>query len=487
MRTLSTKLPNHGWQPRIDQVPLWAYHERGGKRSIEIAHRRWGKDDVGLHWTAMSANDVGQPGSVGRVGTYWHMLPSYTQSRKAIWEAVNPRSGRRRIDDAFPAECIADRRESDMFIRFKSGATWQVVGSDNVDSLVGTPPLGLVGSEWALSNPTAWDLLEPILEENKGWAMFITTPRGRNHAYKMYDAARRYPDWYARVHSADQTTVYTAENLARIAARLIDRRGEEDGEAIFRQEYGCSFDAPLVGAYYAKLIEAVERSGRAMEDGIAHDPNLPVETAWDIGYTDDTAIWFFQVVRGEPRLLKYYANRLKAPEHYAEVIAKTAVERGWRYFDKDPHEANHWVPWDARPKTLASGGKSLIEIFWYDHQIQLKVVPNVSKHDGIAGVRKLLKTAWFDAPECAEGIECLRNYRREWDDDRKMYKDGAYHDWTSHGADAMRYLSNACHQRLKFGNEKVVSSISRHLDLEEATFADLLAFNSTRRYDEDRV
>lgn len=490
MAAINVILPNNGWRPRPDQLPLWTYFERGGKRAIEIAHRRWGKDDVGLHWSAMSANDVVGPKAVGKIGTYWHMLPSYTQSRKAIWEAVNPRTGKRRIDEAFPADLISDRRESDMFIRFTCGSTWQVVGSDNFDSLVGTPPVGVVGSEWALSNPTAWDLLEPILEENKGWFLAITTPRGRNHAYKIYDAARKYPDWYSGLHDASQTPVYSADDLIRIHQRLIDRRGDEDGDAIFRQEYMCSFDAPLVGAFYAKLIENAEREGRICDDGIEHDPDYPVETAWDLGYTDDNSIWWFQIIRGELRVLKYYANRLKPPEHYAEVIAKTAEDRGWRHFDKNPHEANHWVPWDARPRTFASKGKTLLEIYWNDHQIQLKVAPNVGKYDGIVGVQKLLKRAWFDGPGCAEGIECLRNYRRLWDEDRKIFLDDAYHDWSSHGADAFRMLSNAAQQRVAYSSigKRVVSVDERYKDVERATFEDLLAFNSrVRGSREDRI
>ncbi len=126
-------LPNN-WAPRRDQLKLWSYLERGGKRAVECAHRRWGKDDVALHWTAMAANDVGHSGAIGRVGTYWHMLPKANQARKAIWEAVNARTGKRRIDEAFPRELRSDTRETDMFIRFKNGSTFQIIGSDRYDA-----------------------------------------------------------------------------------------------------------------------------------------------------------------------------------------------------------------------------------------------------------------------------------------------------------------------------------------------------------------
>ena len=161
----------HNWQPRDYQQPLWRYLCNGGKRAVAVWHRRAGKDDICLHWTACAAME--------RVGVYWHLLPQADQARKAIWDAVNPLTGLRRIDEAFPHAIRANTRETDMFIRFKNGSTWQVVGSDNFNSLVGTPPIGLVLSEWALADPAAWAYLSPILMDNGGWAVFITTPRGR--------------------------------------------------------------------------------------------------------------------------------------------------------------------------------------------------------------------------------------------------------------------------------------------------------------------
>src|SRR5271170_8147679 len=178
-------LPN-GWTPRGCQRPLWGYLERGGKRAIAIWHRRAGKDEVCLHRSAVAAFE--------RPATYWHMLPAYSQGRKAIWTAVNPHTGKRRIDEAFPPELRANTNEQEMFIRFKTGATWQVLGSDRYDAAVGSPPYGITFSEWALSNPAAWAYLAPIVIENGGWALFITTARGRNHAKSMLDMARTRDD-----------------------------------------------------------------------------------------------------------------------------------------------------------------------------------------------------------------------------------------------------------------------------------------------------
>jgi hypothetical protein len=174
----------HKWRPRSYQRKLWNYLETGGKRALAIWHRRAGKDDIALHWAATAA--------MQRPGSYWHLLPSYNQARKAIWAAVNPHTGVRRIDEAFPQEIRETTLEQEMFIRFCNGSTWQVIGSDNYDTLVGTPPAGIVFSEWARANPASWAYLAPILIENSGWALFITTPVGRKPcAFHVGDGAQR--------------------------------------------------------------------------------------------------------------------------------------------------------------------------------------------------------------------------------------------------------------------------------------------------------
>jgi hypothetical protein len=172
----------YNWKPRSYQRKLWNYLASGGKRAVALWHRRAGKDDVCLHWAAVSVME--------KPATYWHMLPEAAQARKAIWEAVNPHTGIRRIDEAFPHEIRETTREQEMMIKFKNGATWQVVGSDNYNSLIGSPPYGVIYSEWSVGDPSSWAYLRPILAENGGWAMFIYTARGKNHGYSMYNIAK---------------------------------------------------------------------------------------------------------------------------------------------------------------------------------------------------------------------------------------------------------------------------------------------------------
>ena len=214
------RLPN-GWDPRWYQRDFWDYFEGGGKRGVAIACRRWGKDDVALHRTAVGAHE--------RTATYWHLLPEYAQGRKAIWDAVNPHTGKRRIDEAFPEHLRSHTDERGMFMRFTCGSTWQVIGSDNFNSVVGSPPYGIVFSEWALSNPAAWAYLSPILEENGGWAMFITTPRGRNHGASFYERALKTPGWFALRQGVNDIGILAAaarqhQGRARRSVRRGGRR-----------------------------------------------------------------------------------------------------------------------------------------------------------------------------------------------------------------------------------------------------------------------
>jgi phage terminase large subunit len=402
---------------------LWDYLERGGRRAIEIGHRRWGKDDVMLHRTAIAAHE--------RVGTYWHCLPEYAQGRKALWTAVNAHTGKRRIDEAFPEELVANRNEQEMFIRFKNGSTWQIIGSDRYDTTVGAGPVGLVYSEWALANPSAWGYHRPMVEENDGWACFITTPRGRNHAKAMYDMAVASPKWFAEISNVHKTGALSPEQLAEGLAEYQSLYGDDVGQAQFQQEYECSFNAAILGAYYAREMIAVRNEGR-IDPGLEALPDRPVHRAWDIGVRDDTSIWWFQVVGGQIYVLDCYTANSTGVDHYVDVIAKKRDERGWiDGVDLVPHDAKvmEWGPGRSRVETMISLG------------LNPDVVPRAGFLDGINAVRRTLPRCVFHV-RCEEiGIPALEQYRRRWDDEKKVFMDTDRHDWTSHLSDAMRYLS----------------------------------------------
>lgn len=437
-------LPANGWWPRDYQMPAWQALERGVKRLALAWHRRAGKDELCLHWTACAA--------MQRVGPYWHMLPQANQARKAIWDAVNPKTGRRRIDDAFPAELRASVREQDMFIRFKNGSTWQVVGSDNYDSLVGSPPVGVVFSEYALADPNAWAMLRPILAENDGWALFISTPRGRNHFQRMVDFAMQDSGWFGQVLPVSKTKAISAEVIEQERRELSSERGEQEAEAIIAQEYECSFDAAIPGAYYSAILNGLEQAGRIGE--VAHDPALPVGTAWDLGIGDSTAIWFYQVVGDEIRVIDYlegsgvglawYANRLAGRTQYDDDGGKRP-ESEWAPIEGHAHRAKyrygvHLLPHDAEVSELGTGRRR-VDILRSAFGMTCRVLPRTGLDDGIQAVRKMLPRSRFDAARCERGLDCLRSYQREWVDKNRAFRDRPLHDWTSHAADAVRYLA----------------------------------------------
>jgi hypothetical protein len=418
------QIPNN-WAPRPHQKRLWDFLEKGGKRAIAICHRRWGKDEIALHFTATAV--------VQKPATYWHMLPIAVQGRRAIWEAVNPHTGRRRIDEAFPEEFRETTRENEMMIRFKNGSAWYVVGSDAYDNLVGSPPAGVVYSEWALADPASWGYLRPILAENDGWALFITTPRGNNHAKTMFDSAANDPTWYREVSPATATGVFTLEQLEVEKREYMAQFGADQGRALYEQEYLCSFEAAVLGAFYAAELSLAREQHRI---GIVPiDRMVPVHTAWDLGYTDSTAIWFIQVVGREVRLVDYHEEGGAGLDHYARVLDEKRREHNWRYADGS-NGVSHWFPHDVEHHELTSGTSRAATLRTLG--ISPTVVPVAHVMDGINATRRLIARAWIDERRCQRGLNALQAYRREWDEVNKVFKPKALHDWSSHGADALR-------------------------------------------------
>lgn len=404
------------WDPRDYQKPLWLYLEGGGLRADVVAHRRWGKDEVALHWAATAM--------LRRPGTYWHLLPEASQGRKAIWDAINPHTGRKRIDEAFPLKTRSRTRDAEMMIHFRNGATWQVVGSDNYNSLVGSPPVGVVFSEWALAKPDAWSFIRPILAENGGWALFLWTPRGRGHATRAFEVRARDPEWFTLKSPATETDVFGPEQLARERAELAAEMGsEEEGEARFASEYLVDFDAAAPGAYYAGLIGEAERAGRIGR--VPYDPALRVDTAWDLGIDDQTAIWFFQQAGREVRVIDYFETQGAG----LQAIAREALAaRPYVY-------GTHHLPHDVRVRELGAAGRSRLETLEGLGVRPVFVGAAMDPEERINAARLMIPLCWFDAEACGGGLERLRAYRKRWNRGTRSYG-GPLHDDASHAADA---------------------------------------------------
>jgi len=297
----------------------------------------------------------------------------------------------------------------------------------------------VIFSEYSVADPRAWDYIRPILAENGGWAAFLYTPRGRNHGAKLYEMARSNPDWHASLLTVDDTR-------AIAVSAVDDERRAGMSEEMIQQEFYCSFEASLQGAYYAKELRAMtdeHRIGR-----IPIDDHVMVDTAWDLGIGDATAIWLIQRVGKEIRLVDYYEASGEALAHYVRVLR----ERGYVY-------GRHFLPHDAAARELQTG-KSRVEAL-NSLGVKVEVIPQHRIEDGIEETRRVLRQCWLDEERCARGLDALRQYRCEYDDARQGFRDRPVHDWTSHAADALRTYAMAPERRgswapIQYGKSGVV-------------------------------
>jgi phage terminase large subunit len=313
-----------------------------------------------------------------------------------------------------------------MMIHFKNGSTWQLMGSDKFDALVGAPPAGIVFSEYALSNPSSWAYLRPMLLENGGWAIFNSTVRGSNHFYKLGEFSRHDPGWFFQQLDADKSGVFTPEQLASELLELQAEHGEEWGRAIWLQEYFNDPSAPVRGAYFAAQMVQADKAERITR--VPWDPALLVHTSWDLGINNRTVVWFWQTVGAEIRAINC---RAYMGTGLPEIIADLRT-LGYNF-------GQHYAPHDSKVRELGSG-KSRKEIA-QGLGMTWNIVPQVGLLSGIDQVRVMLPRVWFDADACRDGIEALRLYRTEYDDERKVYSPSPLHDWTSDYADSVRMFA----------------------------------------------
>lgn len=401
-------LPNN-WTPRPYQVPVFEALDSGIKRVVTVWHRRAGKDHCAMNYTAKAAHE--------RVGIYWHVLPTQKQARKAVWEGIS-KDGYRLIDQAFPKELRARTREDEMMIEFKNGSIWRCVGGDSFDGLVGSNPVGVVFSEYSIMDPRGWRFTSPILAENGGWAWFIGTPRGKNHFYHLYEANKDNPNWFTEIRGVEDTNAIPLSVIE-------EERAAGMPENMILQEYFCSFEQANAGTVYGNELTKLRRAGKICT--VRYDARYPVETYWDIGVRDATAIIFAQRVNGEVRVIDYYSKTNEGFPHYAEVLRR----KGYAY-------SRHIGPHDLEQRLFISG-VSTTQMIAQQFGIQFTIAPKVSLADGIEAGRAMLSRATLDETQCADLIAALEYYHRKWDEDKKVYDPTPVHDWSSHPCSAWMY------------------------------------------------
>lgn len=414
-----------------------AFHEalvnRTHDRLMAVWHRRAGKDEIVLN--AMRELAWKNP------GTYWHCFPEQKQARKAIWNGVNGHTGKRRIFEAFPPALIKRMQDDDMFLELINGATFQLIGSDRYDSTVGSGPKGIAYSEWALSNPSAWAYHSPMIRESGGFAAFITTPRGNNHAKTMYDRAKDNPTWFAELLSIDQTQALSPTDLVEALQEYQDLHGEELGLALYEQEYGCSFAGAMVGAYWGGAVNTAEREGRMLIVEI--DPAHPVHTVWDLGKAVNNPIWCFQVIHGQLRIVDFYVPKSDDLDEWCD------------WLNEQGYHGDDWVPDDILDPIW--GAKHTRWDLLKAKKRKPRLVKRIAVADGIHAGRAAIKVAVFHksndptderAKRVEHGIEGLKNYRREWDDARKTFLENPHKDWAEHIGSSWRYLGLAWRDKI---------------------------------------
>lgn len=408
---MEVELPHH-YEPRDYQRHVWRAFDSGFKRMCIVWHRRSGKDKTCVNLVARETQR--------RVGTYFYFFPTYSQGKKAIWDGMDFEGFR--FLNHFPRDLWDGQpNNTEMKLRLKNGSVFQIVGTDNIDSVVGTNPVGCVFSEYSLQDPQAWEFIRPILLENKGWALFNGTPRGRqNHLFKLYTMAVGNKDWWVQRLGVDDTNALSEEEI----------QSERDAgmpEELLQQEYYCSWDSGMQGAYYASLMDKAEKEGRITD--VPYDPLLPVHTAWDLGVGDSTAIIFFQLSPGgQIRIIDSYETSGEGLQYYVRYLAG----KGYSYGD-------HVAPHDIEVRELGTG-KSRLET-GRSLGINFRVARKLPLDDGINAVRMMLPLCWFDREKTAHLRDALLAYSKEWDPKNRVYKDRPRHDWSSHAADAMRTMA----------------------------------------------
>lgn len=394
-----------GYRARDQFVP---FHARKNRWACIVAHRRAGKTVACIMDLIDAALRCDKPNA-----RFAYVAPHYNQAKDVAWTYL------KQYTAALPYVTV---NESELRIDLPAnGARLRLYGADNYDRMRGVYLDGVILDEFADMDPRAWSqVVRPALSDRKGWATFIGTPKGKNAFQDIWNSAKADPDWFTMQLRASETGLVDPKELEDAKKAMTPEQ--------FEQEFECSFEAAIVGAYYGRDMAQAEKDGRIRS--VPWEPSKPVYTAWDLGLDDATAIFFAQIVGNEIRVIDYFETNNTALRDIPRILLN---EKPYTY-------AEHYLPHDVEIRELMSGTsrKSSLEALGLR---PIEVAPRISVEDGISAVRNILPKCYFDAKKCERGIDCLKQYQREWDERLKVFKRRPLHDWTSHGADAFRYLA----------------------------------------------
>lgn len=406
---IETKIHLDKFSPRSYQLPFLKAMQDGCKKALLIWPRRSGKEMCS--WQYLIRRAAVKP------GVYYYIFPTYSQGRKILADG-RTNSGES-FFDMVPREWIDRINNHEMKLIYKNNAVLQILGSDNIDSLVGSNPMGIVYSEYSLQTPLAYSMLRPILVANDGWLIVNSTPRGKNHLWELYQIALNSPEWFVSKLSLTDTQHIPLSEIEKERAEGLM------SEDLIQQEYYTSFDMGVEGSFFSKYLDRMRLKNQI--GNVPWESSFPVHTAWDIGVRDSTCIIFFQIIGHTVRIIDCYEKQKEGLEHYINVIK-----------NKPYSYSKHIAPHDIAVQEFGSGITRIEKA----RQLGIKftVANNVGIMDGIEAVRSAFSKIWIDEVNCKELIKALENYRQEYDARKKVYNSSPLHNWASHYADAMRYL-----------------------------------------------
>lgn len=399
---MASKTVSMGYVPRAQFVPL---HMRSERWAVAVAHRRAGK-------TVAAVCDLIDSALYCKLKDprFAYVAPFFSQAKDVAWSYL------KHYTAPIPGVTV---NESELRVDLPNGGRVRLYGADNFERLRGLYFDGLVLDEFGDMDPRAWqEVLRASLADRQGWAIFIGTPRGLNHFAEAWDRAQSDPEWFTLELKASDTGLLPA-------AELADAR-KEMSEETYLAEFECSFAASVIGSYFGREMKAAEDDGRITR--VPHQPEIAVDTWWDLGIDDATAIWFTQSVGREIHCIDYYEQSGEGLPHYAKVLQ----DRGYVY-------GKHNAPHDIRVRELGSG-RSRLEIA-EGLGIRFGIVPDVGLADGIGAARSFIARCWFDRVKTERGRMALTSYRKVWDEKRRVFQSQPLHDWASNGADGFRYLA----------------------------------------------
>ncbi len=403
--------------PRLVTIPyeprkaFEAFHARSQRWAVLVCHRRAGKtfaavnDLIRAAVTAKSQNPL-----------FAYIGPFRSQAKDVAWSALK----------YFSEPVSTTVNEAELMVTLVNGAKIRVFGADNADAMRGLGFDGVFMDEVGDFKPSVWGaVIRPALSDKQGWGVFAGTPKGKNHFWNIWDDAtgRLKDEWFSMMLKASESGLLPQSELDDVKRQITPDQ--------YMQEYECNFEAAILGAFYGVEMRELADAGHICE--VEYNPSLETHTAWDIGHTDDTSIWWYQTLRGEVRLIDFFSVSGSGVEDVGKMVAA-----------KPYHYGKHYLPHDAMAKTFASNGKTTIEqLVPFLGFGNMTVLPRLSVQDGIQAARMTLPHCWFDAAKCKDGIEALRQYEREYDEDTKAFRVSPKHNWASNPADAFRYLATS--------------------------------------------